>query len=196
MDLTPETWTDRYINADTGWDIGYVSTPLAKYFDGLADKQQRVLIPGGGNGHEAELLWHKGFSNVFLLDWAQQPLTNFNARVPGFPSSHLLHQDFFQHQGQYDLILEQTFFCAIDPALRLAYADKVYDLLAPKGRLVGLLFNATFEKDGPPFGGNKQEYLTYFSPKFNIHKMEPCYNSIAPRAGRELFINLQKPNDA
>ncbi|HXH19987.1 MAG TPA: hypothetical protein VNJ07_12995 [Chitinophagales bacterium] len=36
------------------------------------------------------------------------------------PVVRLIHRDFFKHQGRYDLIIEQTFFCAINPKPRPA----------------------------------------------------------------------------
>jgi hypothetical protein len=63
--------------------------------------------------------------------------------------------------------------------------------LKPEGKLVGLLFNRSFE-GGPPFGGSKEEYETYFHPYFSSIKMDECHNSIEPRMGTELFIQLQK----
>jgi thiopurine S-methyltransferase len=67
----------------------------------------------------------------------------------------------------------------------------MHDMLNDGGKLVGLLFDRDFQ-DGPPFGGNKEEYLNYFSPLFNIKIFEKCYNSIEPRMGSELFIILEK----
>jgi hypothetical protein len=91
------------------------------------------------------------------------------------------------------LVIEQTFFCALDPSLRRAYAEKMHEILNPGGRLVGLLFDDPLFSDHPPFGGSKQVYLPYFEDLFEIEVMEKAYNSIAPRAGRELFISLRKP---
>ena len=54
----------------------------------------------------------------------------------------------------------------------------------------GVLFNRNFES-GPPFGGNKEEYLEYFSKYFSNIYMENCYNSVLPRKGSELFIQIQ-----
>ena len=68
---------------------------------------------------------------------------------------------------------------------------KMYQLLNPGGRLVGVLFNRSFE-GGPPFGGNLEEYEELFKEKFEIVKLEPCYNSIQPREGTEVFINVKK----
>ncbi len=100
--------------------------------------------------------------------------------------------DFFTHNGQYDLIIEQTFFCAIDPALRKNYVQKMADLLAPGGTLTGVLFNKHFDFEGPPFGGSKQEYENLFSPFFDIKILETNNHSSPKRKGKELFFNFKK----
>jgi thiopurine S-methyltransferase len=117
-------------------------------------------------------------------------LDDFQKRNPNFPKEHLHQKDFFKHEGEYDLIIEQTLFCAIDPSLRSTYAQKVAELLKEGGKLVGLFFNREFE-GGPPFGGSKEEYLWYFSSLFSTVQMEECYNSTGPREGNELFIKIQ-----
>jgi methyl halide transferase len=188
--LDKEYWTKRYEEHETGWDAGSITTPLKEYIDQLTDKNISILIPGAGNAHEAEYLFKNGFKNVFVIDISEEPLKNFKNRVPEFPSQNLLFEDFFEHSGKYDLIIEQTFFCAIDPTLRKKYADKMFDLLKPKGKLVGLLFNDKLNNDQPPFGGNKEEYIKYFGKHFKFKTFDPCYNSIKPREERELFINF------
>ena len=99
---------------------------------------------------------------------------------------------FFDFEGSFDLIIEQTFFCALHPSLRKAYAEKMHQLLQPNGKLVGLLFDFPLTEEGPPFGGSLQEYDSYFSPLFKIDLLERAYNSIPPRAGKELFLKLLK----
>lgn len=190
MEITKDFWNNRYKNKETGWDIGYISTPIKNYIDQLENKEIRILIPGCGNAYEAEYLHVKGFNNVFLLDIAPLALKQFSERVPDFPKKHLIEENFFEHQGSYKLILEQTFFCAIDPELRDNYVRKMYQLLRPKGKLVGLLFAENFKNSQPPFGGTKEEYKKLFSHMFNIQIMELAKNSIESRKGRELFIKL------
>ena len=158
----------------------------------LALKNLKILIPGGGNSYEAEYLFNKGFTNVFVIDISSIPLDNFSKRVPSFPKENLLHLDFFKFEETYDLILEQTFFCAQDPSLREKYISKMNDLLKSNGKLVGVLFNIPLNDDKPPFGGNEKEYRSLFEAKFIIDTMEPAYNSIPQRTGNELFINLIK----
>jgi len=190
--LTPDYWQTRYLDGQTGWDLGSVSPPLKAYFDQLKTQDISILIPGGGHAYEAEYLFRKGFKNVFIADVAEAPLAAFQKRVPEFPKQQLLRQDFFKLTQNFDLIVEQTFFCAIDPALRPKYAAKCAELLIPGGKLVGLLFNTEFEKAGPPFGGSAAEYQTYFEPYFHFHTFAEAYNSIPPRAGRELFMILER----
>ncbi len=190
MDLSAEYWTKRYVEGDFPWDAGGVTTPLKEYIDQLNDKNISILIPGAGNAHEAEYLVDKGFPNVTVLDLSDAPLKQLKKRCPSINDENLIQQDFFLHEKKYDLIIEQTFFCAIDVNLRAAYAKQAHSLLKPGGKLVGILFDCVFEKQGPPFGGSKDEYLNYFDPYFECKIMEKCYNSIKPREGRELFINL------
>jgi methyl halide transferase len=191
-DLSSAYWNNRYLNNDFVWDIGCVSPPLKMYTDQLFNKKIKILIPGAGNAYEADYLFENGFSQVYVLDFAAQPLQTIRQRQPLFPVLQLLEQDFFEHQGQYDLILEQTFFCALDPALRKNYASHMHQLLKPGGTLAGVLFNDTLNVAGPPFAGSKEEYVQLFEPLFEIKVMELCYNSIKPRQNRELFMVLKK----
>lgn len=192
MDLNKNFWDLRYQNNEIGWDIGYISTPLKKYIDQLTDKNIKILIPGGGNSYEAEYLHNLDFKNVFVVDISPTALTNLKNRVPDFPKNHLINIDFFKLNNSFDLILEQTFFCALTPKLRDNYVLKMNQLLRPNGKLVGLLFNIPLNKDRPPFGGTKKEYLSYFKTYFKIEIMELSYNSISERTNNELFIKLIK----
>lgn len=192
MKLDADFWQNRYINKDTGWDIGSISRPLKEYFEQLSDTSMRILIPGCGKAHEAEFLHKAGFTNVFVADYAALALEEFAARVPDFPKDHLLQEDFFKLDGEYDLIVEQTFFCAIDRELRPEYVKKMFSLLAPGGILAGLLFNDFEQNEEPPYGGTETEYRKLFEPVFGHISMETSPNSIEPRKGRELFFICRK----
>ncbi len=185
-------WDSRYSKQQTGWDVGEITTPLKAYFDQLTNKNLSILVPGAGNGHEVEYLLTKDFSDITVIDISEQPLKNLQDRIPDFPESRLICGDFFEHAGKYDLIVEQTFFCALHPSERKKYAEKMNELLVPGGRVAGVLFETEFV-DGPPFGGNRKEYLGWFEPFFKIKTLETCYNSIKPRSGKELFAIMQKP---
>ena len=186
-------WNNRWQNQDTGWDIGNASTPLTKYIDQLTDNNIAILIPGCGNAYEAEHLLSKGFTNITLLDISAVLVNELTNRLQPHLSKGLqiICGDFFEHSASYDLILEQTFFCALQPSQREAYAQHMHSLLKPGGRLAGLLFNKDFTS-GPPFAGNSEEYKLLFDKYFIIEKMDPCYNSIPLRQGSELFFILKK----
>ena len=194
MKVNAEFWNELWLKGETGWDMGSPSTPLKTYIDSLENNELKILIPGCGNAYEAEYLFKKGFQNVFVVDYAANAIEKFSKRVPDFPKEQLICADFFElRENEFELIIEQTFFCAIDPSLRNRYAEKMHELLAENGRLVGLLFNdPKLNLESPPFRGNEEEYRKIFDPLFAIKKMEPCYNSISPRAGRELFINFSR----
>jgi len=192
MKFNKAFWDQRYKDKNMGWDIGYVSTPLKTYFDQLENIDLKILIPGGGNSYEAEYLHALGFTNVFAVDISLIPLKGLQERLPDFPSKHLIHSNFFDLDINFDLIIEQTFFCALDPKLRPQYVKKAHQLLNENGKIVGLLFNEPLNKDHPPFGGNKEEYNVHFNSYFNIEIMASCYNSIKSRVERELFIKMIK----
>ena len=196
MNEEQKYWTKHYKDQNTGWDIGYPSTPIKEYVDQLEDNSISILIPGAGNAYEAEYIWKQGFKNIYVMDISEVPLKNFKNRNPNFPSSQLIHDDFFQHKGIYDLILEQTFFCSFVPTdeNRNAYAKHVAKLLKPNGKLVGVWFEIPLTEDleKRPFGGNKELYLKYLNPYFKTNTFEPCYNSIPPREGNELFGIFEK----
>ena len=185
-------WVERYATNKIGWNIGYTSTPLKIYFDQLKDKTMKILIPGAGNSYEAEYLWNNGFKNIYILDFAKQPLNNFKKRVPEFPNEQLLNVDFFDWEERYDYIFEQTFFCALHPSLRTSYVEKMYHLLKPQGKLIGLLFNFELTHNGPPFGGSISVYKSLFEHKFHLNILEPSINSIKERQGKELFFIFEK----
>lgn len=185
-------WDQRWRTSETGWDLGYVSPAIEAYLSQYPNKQAAILIPGCGNAYEAGYLIQQGFTNITLIDIAPAAIEKLHQKFKNSTGVKILCENFFEHAGQYDLIIEQTFFCAIPPQSRPEYVAKVSSLLKPGGKLTGVLFDTTFERQGPPFGGSASEYRAEFEPYFTIKTMAPCINSIAPRAGTELFINLIK----
>ncbi|MFK7050653.1 SAM-dependent methyltransferase [Flavobacterium columnare] len=192
MNLNRNYWENRYQKNETGWDTGIITQPLKSYFDQLTNKNLKILIPGGGNAYEFEYLIQKGFKNTHVLDFAETPIKNIKKRLPQVPYNQIIYEDFFSHKDNYDLIIEQTFFCALPPMARKEYATKINSLLNPQGKIAGLLFDFPLTEQGPPFGGSKEEYKLLFSPQFTIKTLEIAYNSIKPRQGKELFFIFTK----
>jgi methyl halide transferase len=191
--LNAAYWDDLYQHHQTTWDIGHISTPLKAYIDQLTNKEAAILIPGCGNSYEAEYLLQQGFTNTTLIDIAPHLTQQLAEKFGQYLNKQLtiITGDFFDLKGQYDLIIEQTFFCALPPARRSDYVQTVHDLLKPGGKLAGVLFNRSFE-GGPPFGGSTEEYKPLFEEFFTLKTLSLCYNSITPRIGAEVFIIAQK----
>lgn len=186
-------WENNYRAGQTGWDMGMVSPPLKAYIDQLTNKKLHILIPGAGNSYEASYLLENGFEHVTVLDIAPTVVERLKEKNRAFEGRfQVIETDFFEHNGKYDLILEQTFFCAIDPEKRSAYARHIHELLNPGGKLSGVLFNRFFDFGPPPFGGEESEYKKLFEPLFNFKTWEPCRNSFTPRSGSEWFMILER----
>ena len=187
--LSANYWNERYQTNQTGWDLGGVSPAIQQYIDeGNIPKDSVVLIPGAGRAYEAKYMLDNGYTNIHVIDFAPELIAQLRVELP--TTALQLHcVDFFEHEGQYDFIIEQTFFCAIDPIKRNDYAQKMKSLLTPTGKLVGLLFNRAFE-GGPPFGGSANEYNALFQKWFNHVQISPCMNSHPARQGSEVWITV------
>lgn len=185
-------WEDRYRNKEDFWNAKSITTPIQAYIDQLTDKSIQILVPGVGHGHELVYLHNQGFTRSIGLDFTTLAFEQTIQAEPNLSKDDVVVEDFFKHQGTYDLILEQTFFCSLPVEQRKDYVQKMHELLQPEGKLVGLLFDTVFDKQTPPYGGSKEEYLALFEPYFTIEVMERAFNSIKPRQDRELFIILKK----
>lgn len=189
--LSANYWDSRYLDQDTGWDIGCHNTIHTDYITHIDDKSVRILEPGAGNAYTTAYLYSQGYYNTYALDYARTAKSIFLEKNPAFPKDQYLTQDFFELHELFDVVLEQTFFCAIDPKRRHDYVNKMYNILNPKGKIYGVLFD--FKKnEGPPYGGSKEEYVDLFGSKFNILRLESSKNSIPQRQGIELVVELQK----
>ena len=191
LSLDESFWNDRYRSNQMGWDMNQVSPPIKSYIDTISDKNIRILIPGCGNAYEAAYLLDQGFTRLTLVDISSVLANRLKEKFKG-KSIRVIHSDFFEHEGKYDLIIEQTFFCALDLTFRQRYVQKCFDLLDEHGKLAGLLFNVEFGFDHPPFGGKKESYQKLFEPFFDVIQFEECKNSIPQRMGNELFFEFVK----
>lgn len=196
MDINAAYWENRYDQTNTPWDLGHPSRPLVEYMETWPDANARILIPGAGTANEALWLRKKGLLQVKILDWAENVLKEFQQKYPDFPTEDIIHADFFKHEGEYDLILEQTFMCALPPAMRDAHAEHCARLLKPGGTLAGVFFGfPLIVEKGPPWGGSIPEFQARFSQWFEIVRLEPCMNSEPDRQGKEIFFEFRKKKD-
>ena len=126
-------WDKRYQEGTTGWDLGAANPVLFDYVINNCARDMRILVPGAGKAHEVAALWKAGYTNVYAADIAPSAKEEFLKFIPDFPAENYLITDFFELSESFDLILEQTFFCAIDPTLRERYVNQVHHLLSTTG---------------------------------------------------------------
>ena len=190
-----EDWQGHYETNDLGWDLGQVAPPFVKLWEEGKLPAGNVLVPGCGRGHEVVFLAENGF-DVTAIDFSRGAVTyleraleerNLNGRV--------LHQDFFcmenYHDGIYDLVLEQTFFCAISPRKRQDYVQSVTRLLKPRGMLVGLFYQ-TDKEGGPPYNTTREDIERNFAKNFEIQELDKTSLSHEQRKDKEWLGILKK----
>jgi len=193
----PEYWEKSYQVGDIGWDLGR-PTPVFREWIKSESTSLNICILGAGNGWDAIHLSEKGHK-VTAVDFAPSAIKNMSAKArKKRVTIDILHSDIFEinnnYFGKFDVVLEYTCFCAIDPVQRNKYIQLVQNLLKPKGRYVALLFptDKVPAEGGPPFAVNIDKTLKQYGHSFSVVKREVSPFSVRPRKGREEFVILLK----
>jgi len=92
--LDQDFWNQRWENQQTGWDIGYASTPIVTFMDEYPNKDARILIPGCGNAHEAAYLLENGFTNLTVIDIAPMAVDQLKDKFKDKPEISVILGDF------------------------------------------------------------------------------------------------------
>lgn len=190
-----EDWARHYSEHDLTWDIAEPSPPLVRLWNDGKLKAGKVLAPGCGQGHEVVFFAERGFE-VVAVDYvpAALELAGQNLKKKNL-TARLLGQSFFDldssHDGSYDWMFEQTFFCAIDLSDRTRYVQAARRILKPGGVLVGLFYE-TGEEGGPPWNTTEENILESFSDGFAVECLEKSEHSTERRQGREWLAWLRK----
>jgi SAM-dependent methyltransferase len=195
-------WAELYRTGDTGWDQGGPSPGLVDFLKdpvgahGRAPlRPGRALVPGCGHGHDARALAAAGFE-VIGLDVVKKAVEEAArmADAEGSKNIRFEQADFLnlpaRLRGPYDLIFENTFFCAIDPAHRDRYVESAASLLKAGRFLLGVFYNIRPET-GPPFGATRDELLDRFGRRFTLI-LDRVPRSIPRREGKELLMLWQR----
>ncbi len=194
-DYKPEDWQRHYEENDIRWDLGQVAPPFVKLWEDGKLPLGKVLIPGCGRGHEAVFLAEKEF-DVTAVDFADGAVSYLkNILQERNLAARVLRRDFFSlddsHNEVYDLMIEQTFFCAISPRQRQDYVAKVARILKPGGMLAGLFYH-TGEEGGPPYNTTREDIETHFSKSFQILELDKTLLSAEKRKDKEWLGILKK----
>lgn len=158
MNDTPERsgfdWETRFRDGHTPWERGGLHPALARWAaTGAVRAGRSIIVPGCGRALEPLELARLGL-NVTAADLSATALAwqraQFNAA--GL-DAELVEGDVlaWRPDEPADLVWEQTFLCAIPPALRADYERAVHAWLKPGGALLAL-FMQKAERGGPPYG--------------------------------------------
>ena len=193
----PEYWENSYQSGEMGWDLGK-PTPI---FDNWIKTQKEPLsicILGAGNGWDALHFAEKGHE-VTAVDFAESAVLNMKmAAAKRVLKLDVLHLDIFDldkmFTHSFDIVLEYTCFCAIDPDKRDNYIRIVNHILNQSGKFVGLLFpiDKELNDDGPPYGVDQDVTIKLFSKYFTLITKKIPTLSIERREGREIFVIFKK----
>lgn len=128
-----------------------------------------VLVPGCGTGHDVRAWAAAGFTATGA-DIAPSAirLSQEKTNGSGLPAN-FIHMDFLTEppQARFDWIFEHTCFCAIDPSRRDDYVRAVLGWLKPSGQFLAVHYFIP-DKEGPPFGTDREEIIVRFSPHFDL----------------------------
>lgn len=154
------------------FDVAGVSLPLVAE---LARRRKRekqtlppglsALIPGSGRAYDALALAEYGFASVTALDVSPTACAAARKEIAAYKdvtvddddssscsSINVVCGDFFEHEGHYDFIWDNTFLCALDPSVRERWALQMKTLLQTKtGELLTNVFPIGDREGGPPF---------------------------------------------
>ncbi len=196
-----EYWQRRYCEQQDGWDLGKPAPPLAFFFESahMPMAPARAVVPGCGRGYEVLRLAKLGYHAVGV-DFADAAIDAARgaAETQQFETATFVHTDFFhfaaqpENQESFDIAVEHTCYCAIDPKRRDAYLDALLRIMRPGGLFVGL-FWACGLAGGPPFTTDRAELENRFLSKLIDGGIEEARDSVSPRAGAEFLLWGYRP---
>lgn len=206
----PGYWDEAYRADRDGWDMG---TPTPVFVDlvermgqdfrplGGADfsalgRPPRVLVPCSGRGYDALLLAERGW-DVTAVDFSAEPLRWLHAeRTKRGIEMQVLQADMFplgkEYPAHFDLLLEYTCVCAIEPARRTEFLRFAAETLRPGGILLALLFPVDGRPGGPPFSIDHEEFKRDAEEYFLLKYEVTPDTSVSPRLGKERLIVLER----
>lgn len=193
-------WDKRYEEHDTPWDKGTAAPVLSELLhDGSFSDlgaMSEVLVPGCGYGHDVRKIASAGY-NVTGIDISERALQAARFLSEGekgrafFEREDLFDQS-LPEKRRYDLVWEHTCYCAIDPERRADYVAAAYELLKPRGRLIGVFFTAPQRELGPPYMTDRDDLVAKFSKRFDLLWERAPALYYPAREGMEWLMSWQR----
>ncbi|XP_074340083.1 putative thiol methyltransferase 2 isoform X9 [Apium graveolens] len=148
-------WEKSWREGVTPWDLGQPTPILLHLLQTGSLPKGRALVPGCGSGHDVIAIASSD-RYVVGLDISESAIeiaTKLSSSSPSSNHHTFLKTDFFTWQPTelFDLVFDYTFFCAIEPDMRSAWASRIQNLLKPNGELITLMFPISDHVGGPPY---------------------------------------------
>lgn len=193
-----EFWNHIYRTEYPGWELNQPHPALPAFLPKLKLSRSRVLVLGAGSGNDAAFFAAQGHI-VTAVDFSHEAVARARAKYGTQPDLTFLQADAFQLpqelSGQFDLIFEHTFYCAIDPVRRNEVVKIWRRALVPGGHVLGVFF-AYDKPTGPPFGGSEWELRARLKGAFRPLYWMRLRNSPPKRTAREVLIYAEKISPA
>lgn len=209
------SWETIYQADDAGWDLGEASPPLCcfvaeKILPSFADASaSRVLVPGCGSGHDLLPLAQCGYQ-VIGADFAPTAvrLAQQRAADAGVQNHvQVLEIDVIGedlciadkgatdnniNNNSIDWIFDHTFFCALLPQQRAAYAQAYKRMLKNGGEVWALNMRTKFA-NRQPYDCSPEDYIQLMQDQgFTCIEQRPLdEESHQRRRPRETLIRLR-----
>ncbi|MBA0558601.1 hypothetical protein Golob_015613 [Gossypium lobatum] len=148
-------WEESWKQGVTPWDLGCPTPVILHLHHSGSLPMGRVLVPGCGTGYDVVAMACPG-RYVVGLDISEEAIKKakqMSSSLPNADDFTFIKADFFSWRPTdlFDLIFDYTFFCAILPEMRSAWAQQIQNFLKPDGELVTLMFPMDDHAGGPPF---------------------------------------------
>ncbi|KAM4105601.1 hypothetical protein ACB094_04G003800 [Castanea mollissima] len=183
-------WEKSWEQGVTPWDLGQPTPILVHLHQTGALPKGRSLVPGCGSGYDVAAIAcpERYVVGLDISDIAIKKAVELSSSLPNASYFNFLKADFFTWSPSelFDLIFDYTFFCAIEPDMRLAWAQRIRDILKSGGELITLMFPISDRVGGPPFKVSILDYEEVLLPMgFRAVSIVDNELAIGPRKGRE-----------
>jgi SAM-dependent methyltransferase len=186
----PVDWQEAWRVGRTPWDAGASAPALVDLNDSELVPAGRILVPGCGTGYDLATLARsdREVVGIDLSEDARAAFAEAHADLPGTVVYEVT--DFFSYDagGGFDFVWDYTFFCALDPDQRSAWADTMARVIKPSGILATLIFpyeDPISEREGPPWPINTALVRGFLGAAFDEIAVREAGRSHPGREGRE-----------
>jgi hypothetical protein len=166
-----DKWDTRWKNNITPWDFGEPAKILVALFNSNEfGDSGKALVPGCGQGHDVSFIGSFKNWSCTGLDVSETAVETAcktrDSRNVSPLRAEFVNGDFFTFEGQFDLLFDHTFLCALLPSMRLSWSKQMAKLVKKGGFLLTYMYPLGDHEDGPPWALSVEIYRELLSMNF------------------------------